>query len=168
MSRSSLVGLALSLCILSSVTLTLATFQEPAAAETIRCLYGEVVSGQGAISAAANGTFTDSWVYSVWASTGSCPSAGNVRVTIEEVSNINMAITAASPSSYNLCATGGGDTDCVYDAYRQIGVSGGLDCVHLDGTFDATIDTSETPDHEVADGTVVDVNVDAADPETGC
>lgn len=160
MSKSWLMGIALLLSFLSTMVLTFVTVREPAMATTIKCLYAEVTPGQGTISANQYGRAIDTYVYDVYASTGYQPSY-NVVIDIENVSNIQTGGTSvATPSSYNLFATGGGSSDSVSRAWRQVGVDIQLTTITQDGTFDAVIKADETGGIQDPDGNTTNVNVD--------
>ena len=156
MSRSRFAMVAL--CAVSTFALTFAVLREPAVAASIKCLFAETTPGQGTIEAEGNGSFEDSHVWDVYASTATC-SSSNICIDIVNVDNMNPGETDAVPSSYNMCSTGGGGSNFVYRGYRAVGIDGYLLHAEDDGTFDADIYANETGGLSIDSDDLTDVDV---------
>ncbi len=150
------------LAIISTVALMFVVCQEPALGVNVKCFEAEVNPSQGTLSADSFGQASDSRVWDIYASTGVAGSSDPIRIEVQNVSNVQVPPSVATPATYyNLASTGFDATDYVVHGSRGIGVSIMLTTITSDGTFDAKIYVDgASDDWESPDGDTPDVNVD--------
>jgi hypothetical protein len=164
-----ITSVAVVLSTVLTIGLTSIVVGETALAGQIKCLFAETDANQGLIQAAANGSFSDSLVWQVYASTYACPGSVNVVIEIQLTENIDPETTTANPASYNLCATGGGSSDYVQRGYREVGVSGQLVCIKADGDLDVKVKANESGGLEIPASSMADVCVNSyTDDQNQC